>query len=286
MPRASILEQIRALDPSRDHQRIVFLSKCYDFAFDTTRALELALYRTYCVPSISGLLDSTGEFFQRAQKRYDDTDIIVCELMEHGYDSDRGRAALRRMNQIHSRFTISNDDYLYVLSTFVFEPIRWNVRFGWRPLCEQERQAYFAFWREVGHRMNIKDIPPTYDEFERFNIEYERSHFAFSETNRRIGEATRELFASWFPSPLRPLVRRAIYALMDDALISAFGFPRPSPAMQALVRSGLKLRAGVLRWLPARRRPHFRTESVQRSYPHGYTIKDLGPPSITPVENA
>src|SRR5215472_12863431 len=100
----SILEQIRALDPVRDHQRIVFLSTCYEFPFDTTRSLEFALFRTFCVPSISALLDRTGEFRERAQKRYDDTDLIVSELMERGYDSARGRAALRRMNQLHGRF--------------------------------------------------------------------------------------------------------------------------------------------------------------------------------------
>ena len=184
MARFSVLRQIQSLDPERDHQRIVFLSKSYDFAFDTTRALEFALYRTYCVPSISALLDRTGEFRLRPQKRYDDTDLIVSTLMEWGYDSEQGRAALRRMNQIHGRFEIANDDLLYVLSTFVFEPIRWNARFGWRPLCDQERQAYFLFWHEVGWRMNIREIPATYESFERFNVDYERVHFRFSETNR------------------------------------------------------------------------------------------------------
>ena len=87
MARFSVLRQIQSLDPERDHQRIVFLSKSYDFAFDTTRALEFALYRTYCVPSISALLDRTGEFRLRPQKRYDDTDLIVSTLMEWGYDS-------------------------------------------------------------------------------------------------------------------------------------------------------------------------------------------------------
>jgi hypothetical protein len=278
MARQSIVERIKALDPERDHQSIVFLSKCHDFAFDTTRALEFALYRTYCVPSISGLLDRTGEFLRRPQKRYDDTDLIVSELMEWGYDSDRGRAALRRMNQIHSRFAISNDDFLYVLSTFVFEPIRWNARYGWRPLCEQERLGYYYFWREVGHRMGIRDIPASYEDFERFNLEYERAKFRYAESNRRIGAATRDLFLGWFPRPLRPLVRPAIYAMMDDPLIEAFGFPRPSRAMRRLVNGALKLRAGLLRWLPARRRPHLRTASRPRSYPHGYRIEDLGPP--------
>src|SRR5437588_3893226 len=171
MARYSILNQIRMLDPVKDHQRIVYLSTCFEFPFDTTRSLEFALYRTYCVPSVSGLLDKTGEFLERPQKRYDDTDIIVSELMEWGYDSERGKRALRRMNQIHGRFAIANSDYLYVLSTFVFEPIRWNARFGWRPMCVQERLAQFYFWREVGRRMNIKDLPATYEEFERYNVE-------------------------------------------------------------------------------------------------------------------
>ena len=41
----------------------------------------------------------------------------------------------------------------------VFEPIRWKARFGWRPLMETEKLAPFYFWREVGRRMAIKDLP-------------------------------------------------------------------------------------------------------------------------------
>src|SRR5256885_9828810 len=114
--------------------------------------------------------------------------------MEHGYDSERGRGALLRMNQQHGRFAIANEDFLYVLSTFIYEPIRWNARFGWRLMCEQERLAMFHFWRQVGRRMNIKDIPDNYAAFERFNIEYERAHFRYTDANHRVGAATRELF--------------------------------------------------------------------------------------------
>ncbi|MEK6662954.1 MAG: hypothetical protein AABY73_03715 [Pseudomonadota bacterium] len=86
--------EMRGLDSERDHQQIVQRMVCYDFPFYTTRALEFALFRTYCVPSISGLLDRTGEFARCPQKRYDDTDLIVSEMMEWGYDSARGAAAL------------------------------------------------------------------------------------------------------------------------------------------------------------------------------------------------
>jgi hypothetical protein len=280
MSRNRVLDEIRKLDPERDDQRIVFLSTCYDFPFDTTRALESALFRTFAVPSISALLDRTGEFQHRAQKRYDDTDLIVSELMEHGYDSDRGKRAIRRMNQLHGRFAIANEDFLYVLSTFVYEPIRWNRRFGWRPLCDEERLGYFHFWRAVGARMNIRDIPADYDDFERFNREYERKNFRFTEANARVGTATRELFVGWLPRPFAPVVRRVIYALLDDPLIAAFGFLRPSRLTRGLVEGGLRLRARALRCLPAQRRPRLRTDMPHPTYPEGYTIEQLGPPEL------
>jgi hypothetical protein len=280
MFRSPVLDEIRSLDPEKDHQRIVFLSTRYDFPFDTVRALEFALFRTYCVPSIAALLDRTGEFAARPQKRYDDTDLIVSELMEYGYDSERGKAALRRMNQLHGRFAIANDDFLYVLSTFVFEPIRWNERFGWRKMCAAERLAMFHFWRQVGRRMNIRDIPEDYETFERFNVEYEKKHYRYSDANRRVGEATRDLFAGWFPRLLRPLVYRVIYAMLDDPLIGAFGFPRPSRLMRRLVAWGLRLRARLLRLWPRRRRPLLRTELKRATYPEGYRIEELGPPGV------
>lgn len=248
-----------------------------DFPFDTTRALEFALFRTFCVPSISALLHQTGEFERRSQKRYDDTDLIVSEIMEHGYDSERGRAAIKRMNALHGRFQIANEDFLYVLSTFVFEPIRWNARFGWRRMTPRERIALFHFWRAVGQRMNIRDIPGDYEAFERFNVDYERRHYRYTDANHRVGTATVKLFAGWFPPWLRPVVLRVIYALLDDRLLDAFGFPRPAPWLRRMVNVGLRARACLLRCLPRRHRPLLRTEMPHPSYPQGYRIGELGP---------
>jgi len=278
MYRSPVLPEIETLDAVRDHQRITFLSCRVDFPWDTTRALEFALFRTFCVPAISALLDKTQEFGKRAQKRYDDTDIIVSVMMEHGYDSERGRTAIARLNALHGRFKIRNEDFLYVLSTFVFVPIRWNERFGWRRLTEKERVALFQFWRAVGLRMNIKDIPAGYQEFERYNIEYERVNYRFTETNQRVGVAVRDLFKSWFPRWTRPLVEKGIYAFMDDNLIRAFGFPPASPWLRHVVGFGLKSRARVLRLWPRRNRPLLRTEMKPPSYPDGYQIEKLGPP--------
>ena len=277
MFQSRVLAEIRGLDPVVDHQRITLLSMRVDFPFDTTRALELALFRTFGVPAVSAILHKTQEFELRAQKRYDDTDIIVSELMEHGYDSERGRAALARMNAIHGRFTIANEDFLYVLSTFVFEPIRFNARFGWRRMIDTEKLALFHFWRAVGQRMGIRDIPKRFEDFERYSTDYEARRYRFTEANRAVGAATVALFAGWFPRPLRPPVRQAIYALLDAPARRAFGFPDANPMISALVVAAMKARAAALRFWPRRRRPLLRTAMTHPTYPKGYEIGTLGP---------
>jgi len=280
------LREIERLDPERDCQRIMHLSFGYEFCWDSTRALELALYRTYCVPSISGLLDRTGEFYQHAQRRYDDTAILISEICEWGYESGRGREALERINWAHSHFSISNDDFLYVLSTFVYEPIRWIDRYGWRapPPCRNEKLGYYHFWREVGARMGIHDISPTYESFEDWSRDYERKTFRYTETNHRIGAATRDLFASWYPPFVAPLVRSVVHALLDDAMLDAFGFPRPLPGARTLLGSLLGLRGQLVRWFPPRRTPNFFTNRPNRTHPRGYEIASLGPERLVAAE--
>jgi mpaB/rubber oxygenase-like protein len=265
-----------ASDPRRECAKIARDLARVAFPWDTTRSLELALFRTFASPRIGGLLHATGEFEARSQKRYDDTDLIVSEIVEHGYDSDRGRRAIARMNAIHGRFKIANDDFLYVLSTFVLEPIRWNARFGWRLLLDVEREATFVFWREVGRRMAIRDIPPTYEAFERFNVDYEREHFAFTPEGRRVGVATRNLFLAWFRIPPR-LGAPFVHALMDEPLLRALGLEPPPAALRAAAEASLRTRARLVARLPDRRHPRLRTTRRIRSYPRGYQIEELGP---------
>jgi hypothetical protein len=262
------LAEISRLDPERDAQRIVFLDSNVEFPWDTQRALELAFFRTYAVPSIAGLLASTGELTERAARRYDDTRLLMSALGEFGWDGELGRQALRRINRIHARFEIANDDHLYVLSALALEPIRWNARFGWRPLVETERRATFVFWREVGKRMGIRDIPSSPEELEAFNRAFERERFAFTEAGRALADATLGLFRG----------RRLAVALLDEPLCDALGLPRPSTRERAAAEAAVRVRAALVRRLPARRRPVFRTLERHRTYPDGYEIPRLGPP--------
>ncbi|HVU11840.1 MAG TPA: oxygenase MpaB family protein [Phototrophicaceae bacterium] len=278
MAKHKTLDKILALDPVKDHQQIVFLTSAYEFPWDMTRALEFALFRTYAVPETSALLAQTGEFVARAQKRYDDTDLLISELYNYGYDSDHGRAALRRMNQQHGRYTIANENFLYVLTTFVFEPARWMDKYGWRAMTRHEKLAQFYFWRELGRYMNIKNIPDTIEELEAFNVAFERDHFRYDPTNTIIGGATRDLLLSWYmPKSLIALGYPAVYALMDDPLREAFGFPNPPEALKKITAGALRARSAVVRLLPERKQPFLRTQMRHRSYPNGYKIEELGP---------
>ncbi|GAA3857596.1 oxygenase MpaB family protein [Saccharothrix violaceirubra] len=278
------LRRIEALDPVTGHQEILRITAGYEFPWDYVKSLEFALFRTYCVPSISGLLARTREFERRPQRRYDDTALLMAELIDHGYDSPRGREALRVVNRLHGRFEITNDDMKYVLSTFVFDPVDWLDAYGWRPLVEQERQASFHFYRAVGVRMAIKDLPGTYAEFREFKDAYERREFVYSETNRRIGQYTVDLFCSWYPYVPKALTSQAVLSFLDEPMSRAFGFTRPPAAVGALARGTLRLRSRIVRRLPARTAPPAPRAALTDQpknrtypgYPTGYEPSGLG----------
>jgi len=280
MNRYSNLHHIQKLDPARDHCEIYRLMTGYEFPWEMNRAFEIALLRTFCSPRIASLLEQTGQFHLYTQKRYDDTSIIVAELARWGYDSDRGREVLRRMNRMHQRFEIANEDFLYVLSTIVCEPIRWNDRFGWRKMCEQEKLASFYFWRELGQRMGIQNIPETYEALEAFNRGYEAQNLQPTVATKQLGQATRNLILSWFPRCLQPLMQSGFYACLDSALIQAFQFPQPSPLLRGMVTALFKLRRVLMPLLPHRRHEAFLTNAPHLTYPEGYRLAELGPSDL------
>jgi hypothetical protein len=277
--RYDVLRRIEAMDPQREFLQIYRLTATVEFPWDVNQALSFALFRTYAVPAIGRLLARTGEFTQRAQKRYDDTTLLLDAVLEHGTGSATGRAAVRRVNQMHRAWDVGQDDLRYVLSTFVVSPIRWLDAYGWRPLSEPERIASANYYRELGRHMGIRDVPATWQEFGRHLDAYEAAHLAFDPGGRAVADATLDLFAT-FPlnrfTP-RPVVRQMSWSLMDDALLDAFRYPHPHPAVRALVRGALRARGRAVRLLPPRRRPYHARQLPQvRSYPDGYDVERLG----------
>ncbi|MGP4009327.1 oxygenase MpaB family protein [Streptomyces sp. 4N124] len=277
MKRFERLERIRRMDPYEDASEIYRLCAAYEFPWDFTRSLELALYRTYAVPSIGRLLAATAELTDRTQKRYDDTSLLLDAVVEYGFDSEEGRTAIRRINQMHRSYDISNDDMRYVLCTFVVMPKRWIDSYGWRRLSRHETVASTVHYRTLGRRMGIQDIPESYEEFETCLDAYEEAHFDWDEDARRVSDATLALMASWYPRPLRPLLRTATLALLDDPLLRAFHYPPPNATTRALARRAVRTRGRLVRLLPPRRAPHHARQNWEiKGYPNGYRLDELG----------
>jgi hypothetical protein len=273
------LRHIDRLDPASDFEEIVRITASHEFPWDVTQSLSFALFRTYAVPSIGVLLHDTGEFTRRTQKRYDDTTLILDAIGEHGIGSPEGRQAIRRMNQMHGMYDIDEADLRYVLSTFVAVPIRWLDEHGWRPMCEKEKVASALYWREIGRLMGIRRIPETWQGFGASMDDYEAAHFAFDPRARRVAEATLRLMATFPPNHLAP--RRAVIrfsrAFMDEPLLEAFRFPRPTELERAAARGALRARAAWLRRQPPRLEPiRVRDLPQVKGYPDGYDVAALG----------
>lgn len=267
------------LDPERDCQAIMRWLVGSEFPFDYRRSMiDLNFLKGLAAPRIAGPIRANGYLARFPQKRYDDTALFMMEFVKHGYDSPRGRAAIARMNQVHSHFTILQEDYLYVLVGLMFEPIDWIDRFGWRTLTDTERHANYWFWRGVGEQMDLTVIPPSYEAARRFKSDYEAEHFRRSRASVELIEMLFALVESWLPRPLRPAVRPVMSTLIEEPLFSYFDL-RPPPAwLRALVHASLRARGKLASRLLRRREPRFYMDGNVRSYPRGYAIGDLGPP--------
>ena len=284
MANSKILKKITSLHPKKDAWEIVRLTVFYEFPWDFNRALELALYKTFAVPSIVKILHNTKQFENDSQKRYDDTDLFLSEIIENGLGVGRGQQALERLNFIHSNYKISNEDYLYVLSTFIFDTGNWINQFGYRKLSSHEELAGFYVWKEIGEKMDIKDIPDNIADFKKFHDDFEKEHFKFSEANIKVARATEDLMLSWYmPKFMFATARPFLHAVMEPHLLKAFNYKEPGNAMRELVKKTLRARSLAESLVP-RTTPYIRTKDHKhKAYPNGYTMNDLGPDKLKKV---
>lgn len=280
--------EIDRLDPVRDRVRVTQILAMHEFPWDLQQALSFALFRTYAVPSIGRLLFDTGEFTTDTQRRHDDTVLILEGIIEHGPDSDAGRQSVRRMNQMHGSYDISNDDMRYVLATFVVMPVRWVDDYGYRTVRGHEVTATVEYYRRVGTLMGIKDLPEDFAGFSRLLDAYEAEHFTPDRKTRAVADATLELLTSFYPKPLAPAVNAFARSLMDDHLLAAFGYRKPPAPVRWASRAALRLRGRFIALLPARRKPTYARDLARvKSYPNGHIVARLGTfPETMPTDDA
>ncbi|KAJ7641459.1 hypothetical protein FB45DRAFT_976236 [Roridomyces roridus] len=175
---------------------VVQLAFMYDMPLLSEYSLAFALFKTYAIPTISKLLSETKQLASTTlvARRYADTELLIanwlaCPLFGRK-DDPRAALALARVNWLHSKYKISNEDYLYTLGLFTFEPATFAARYGWREHSQLEKYAAFVYWSEVGRRMNIENIPPTIQDFKAWIQTYEKEYMVPAQTNHEVANQT------------------------------------------------------------------------------------------------
>lgn len=244
----------------------------------------MALYRTFAIPRIAELLHHTGEIERNPLKRSMDTGLIMYELIDAGVESDRGREVIRSLNRMHRRWPIEDEDYVYVLTTFIVVPARWTAAHGLRPYTQEEETAATVFYREVGRRMGIRELPASYEDASQFLDSYEATRFGWSSAGAALMASTDHALRVLLPGPLQSASSTLVGVMMEDRMCDALGLHRPSPLARWAFGRAMELRRAKARF---RRKspsePIFKPGiSGSSVYPSGYQIKDLGVPSTEP----
>lgn len=212
-------------DAERDHLAIMRVVFFRDFAAEIRLGAALALFRVFAIPRLSATLAHTGAWTDGGTERLDRTVALLTTLVADGYDGPRGAAALARINAAHGRHRIPNDDMRYVLTTFVTEPARIIARYGPRPLEPIELAAACIFWREVGMRMGIRDIPADFAAMVAHAGVYEARHRRPAATNHAVAAGALAAMVERLPPRLAPLGRGVLPALLDPDVRRACGLP-------------------------------------------------------------
>lgn len=121
---------------------------------------------------------------------------------------------------------------------FVFEPIDWCARYGWRPLSPLECQAHFVFWVEIGKHMGIKDIPETLSDLREWSRKYAEDYMVPATSNRDVAKFTTEELLHAVPERfgLKSFCRRLVVCLLDEPVRIAMMQPTQGLFLHALAK--------------------------------------------------
>jgi hypothetical protein len=251
----------------------------FDLAEEFEIGFFLSYYRNFSIPHIAEVLAETGEVHARPSKRSMDTAIVMYELIEDGFDGDRGQAMVDLLNRVHKGVRGTNEDFLYVLTTLLVIPIRFCDAHGRRRTTAQERQDATDFYAELAERMNIHHAFTSYDAAAQFLNSYEEQFSAPSKAGASLMAATMSLFRDRLPRPLASLAAPVLSVLFDDKRLSrSLGLPAPRPLLRKGIELGLRVRAAQLRRRPQRSQSRFNPGHAGSGvYPKGYALDELGP---------
>lgn len=277
-------EKIARLDPEKSYREIVLLLSDHVFPLEMLVAIELAQLRTFTIPSISRILHATRQYEDDGERRLDDTRAILNEIHRNGIDTPEGQQMVEHLNRIHALYKISNDDYLYVLSTFVFDPVLFVEKHGHRPFTMHEKRALFASSKRFGEAMHIRDIPESYEAFFAWRRAYERDHQRYAPENEAVARGFLEAAGKSLPPWVARSLEGLVVVLIDDPkLCAALGLRAPVAPLQVGVRALARLWCRTSRYV----NPFEHTSASELpwlneypTYPNGYDRMRLGPKKV------
>jgi hypothetical protein len=234
----SIGRRIEDLDPVADNEEATHLSLevRYGDAVFAHAAYTVAFARQVAIPSIARILyrSGTSDMMHDVRRRNDDTLLFFGEMLSHGHSSSYGRSVIDRMEQIHSRFGITDADKLYTLGSLAFEPDRVVEHLGLDVFTSNEREARYQFWRRVGEYMGL-DVPGTRDLFLRWTHDYE-TRYSYTDGARAVVD---QLFLDWrerwFPGCTRTVADGVLLTVFTDDLRAVHRLPTPSSVHRRVV---------------------------------------------------
>jgi hypothetical protein len=184
-----------------------------------------------------------SETFNRLQR----TRALIKTLILEGLDSAAASSAFARMAAKHRGVSANNDEYRYVLSVFFLEPLRFNARYGQAQIAASDHELLLKFWCEVGTRMGIRDLPPSYAAWQTFQADYERAHQGPTPEGRALARTSLyEVVRLVIPRGMQGLTRQILLGTMDEQLRDVLGLPRPIvPTTVSLSVLRLASRAGA-----------------------------------------
>lgn len=263
------------------HEILLEISEA-EFPTEFERGLQLALLRTYGVPSISKLLNQTAQLSttENVGKRYADTATMIIEIYSNSPTDKRGNEVFARLNYLHGHYLkqgrITNDDMLYTLALFMSHPVEWINKIEWRTLSDLEVCALATFHKDMGEAMHISyDVLPSakegwkdglhfYKELVAWADQYELDNMRPHDDNYKTAVKTKELLLGMAPKFTHPLVSQLVFAAMDDRLREALKFPAPKAAAVTVFNNIMAARKFVLRYLSLPRFEWQRNKSLSK----------------------
>lgn len=265
-----------------------------EFPFWFWKGIELALFRTYGIPTISSQLAKTSRLVapDKLPRRYVETEVLFLEFALRKWGTVPWLQATARTRAIHAGYrksgAVREEDMLFTLAALATQPVILVEQLEWRNLNEAELCAIGTLYRAMADAFDIdytQYLAPFVDKnktsglvgldfyyaLRNWQLSYEARAMTYTPQNRVLCDAAVGLLLWGVPgASVKQFVTTALTTIMDDSLREAMGFP-PTPFWIAkMTNSLLNTRRWFLQYLCP---PRPDALKIQR-------WKDLDPSSI------